>query len=266
MSALLDEARAADPDRFLTALFVPPAERDAAMALLLLNYELARVPDLVSGPLPGLIRLQWWRDALAAAAEGRPPDHAVLRALAPPLAAGRLDLAELLKVPEARERDLEESTIESLDALEAYAAAIAGTLQVATARLLGADSKARERAGAAGTAYGLVGIVRAVPAQARRGRLFLPRDLLAEAGIAPDDILAGRMSPGLAAVVAHILARAEELLAAAGRPDRATLPALLARAYAERIRALGHDPFRAAHATRPATLPLRLWWAARRWP
>jgi phytoene synthase len=264
MSGLAEEARAADPDRFLCALFMPPAQRDAAMALVLLNHELARIPELVSKPLPGLIRCQWWREALEATAAGRPPDHPVLRALAPPLTAGRLDPAELLSLVEAREPDLEGWAPETLDELEAHAAATAGTLQAATARLLGADAATLTRARNAGTAFGLVGAVRAVDAQARRGRVLLPRDRLAGAGITAADVLAGRMSLGLGDVVRAIIGRAEALLAASRPPDRATLPAVLAGAYARRLRRLGHDPFRAADLTRPPTLPLRLWWAARR--
>ena len=70
---LLAEAKRRDPDRFLCALFAPAERRDDLLALLLFNDELARIPDAVTQPVTGLIRLQWWRDALDELLTGRPP-------------------------------------------------------------------------------------------------------------------------------------------------------------------------------------------------
>jgi hypothetical protein len=62
-------------------------------------------------------------------------------------------------------------------------------------------------------------------------------------------------------VVERILARVPEQLPA-GRVPRpllaAFLPGRLARLYARRIAALGHDPFAAGHLIRPAVTPLVL--------
>ena len=59
------------------------AGRPAAhlFALYAFNLEIARVREPVSEPMPGEIRLQWWRDALvgAAAARSAPSGAAALR-------------------------------------------------------------------------------------------------------------------------------------------------------------------------------------------
>ena len=63
-----------DPDRFLTALFAPAAQRDALLALYAFNHELARAREVASEPTLALIRLQWWRevvDGAARASRGR---------------------------------------------------------------------------------------------------------------------------------------------------------------------------------------------------
>src|SRR5689334_25333145 len=59
-----------DRDRFQTVLFAPAARREALFALYAFNYEIARVRETVTEPMLGQIRLQWWRENIAAAFEG----------------------------------------------------------------------------------------------------------------------------------------------------------------------------------------------------
>src|SRR5262245_66224178 len=62
--------RAADKDRFLTALFAPAARRDALFALYAFNLEIARVREVVREPVAGEIRLKGWSDVLGGAGRG----------------------------------------------------------------------------------------------------------------------------------------------------------------------------------------------------
>ena len=72
--AVIASARSGEPDRYLAALLAPPAARDALLALAAFSSELARVPRArPREPAMGEIRLQWWRDALAAPARARAP-------------------------------------------------------------------------------------------------------------------------------------------------------------------------------------------------
>src|SRR5258708_36706552 len=61
--------RASDKDRYLAGLFAPAAMRRHLYALYAFAGEIARVREAAREPLPGEIRLQWWRDALEG--EGR---------------------------------------------------------------------------------------------------------------------------------------------------------------------------------------------------
>ena len=63
--------READRDRYLATLFAPAEQRDALFALYAFNVEIARVRELAREPMPGEIRLQWWREALVRRARGR---------------------------------------------------------------------------------------------------------------------------------------------------------------------------------------------------
>lgn len=79
-------AREAEPDRYLAALLAPRPVRGALIALSALVGEIVRIPEVVSQPMAGLVRLQWWRESLAAAAGGARKGHPILDALAAELA------------------------------------------------------------------------------------------------------------------------------------------------------------------------------------
>src|SRR5487761_1166353 len=64
--------RANDRDRFLTALFAPAERREALYELYAFNYELARIREIVSEPMLGRIRLEWWRESVGAIYDGQP--------------------------------------------------------------------------------------------------------------------------------------------------------------------------------------------------
>ena len=92
-----------DPDRFLTALFAPPEQRDALLTLYAFNHELARAREVVSEPPLALIRLQWWREVV----EGAPRRHEVAEPLRAAIDAGQLERDDLLAMIDAREAEAE---------------------------------------------------------------------------------------------------------------------------------------------------------------
>src|SRR3546814_8066529 len=79
-----------DPDRYLASLFAPEAQREDLFALYAFNYEVAKTAEVVSEPMIGQIRLQWWRESLAGIYEGRARQHEVVQPLAHAVAARAL--------------------------------------------------------------------------------------------------------------------------------------------------------------------------------
>ncbi|MCB1883216.1 MAG: squalene/phytoene synthase family protein [Geminicoccaceae bacterium] len=265
---LVAAALRADPERARPALLAPAGPRPILLALVLLNQEWARVPETVSQPMPGLIRLQWWRDGIDAAAEGgAPPPHPLLDALKAPLAAGRLRAQDLHAMIEAREAELEGLAPENLDELAAYVDATAGTLQRTWIDALAPPSGGgpwREAAAAAGRAFGLLGVVRAIGHQAAMRRVLLPRDLLASAAIAPETIIARQGEERLSRVVERVVERAEAAIgevARAGKPPAALMPAFLilgeARRHAGALRRAGFSAEAAARLAPPPFAGIR---------
>lgn len=91
--------RRVDEDRWISSRFAPPPQRRALTALYALAYELVRVQEVVSEETLGLIRFQWWREAITELEEGRPArGHDVCMALGEEVAAGRLKAGALQKL------------------------------------------------------------------------------------------------------------------------------------------------------------------------
>ncbi|WP_159999977.1 squalene/phytoene synthase family protein [Roseomonas sp. 18066] len=250
LSPLAELARRNDPDRFLCALFAPPAQREILFLLVAFNHELARARQAASNTMTALIRLQWWRDAVDEAATDAPPRrHEVATPLAAALREGRLDGETLQGMIDAREAEMEED-IPSLPALLAYLRGSAGGFSVAAGRALGAGPEHLAGLQALGAAYGMAALLRGIPSQAMQGRSLLPADLLAERKLTPSDAARDPRQNGTAEVVRALAAEGQRLLAegrarAKGLPRpalAAALPARLAARDLARLASTANDP------------------------
>ncbi|WP_051329110.1 phytoene/squalene synthase family protein [Geminicoccus roseus] len=254
--SLTHELHRDDPDRFWCLVPVPPAARPPVAALLAFNQELGRVAEQVTQPMAGFIRLQWWREAIEEARAGRARRQPVAQAL-PLIQAAGLPDERLEGLVDARERELDEAPITDLEELKAHVRATAGALQAGVATLTGGEA---ERARRIGTAYGLVGILRATGHLAAGGRCLLPADLLESHGVSRSAVLAGETGEGLRAVARQVAQAAEaEMRGLRPRRGEAATPLLLITRH--QLRALGaaeYDPFAAASIGRPRHLALRL--------
>lgn len=268
-----DQVRRLDHDRYLCALFAPPGDRPRLMALYAFNLEAARVREVVSEPVMGQIRLQWWRDALAEIAAGQVRAHPVAQALALALA-GRTVRADLFeRLLSAREFDLGDAPPADMAALETYAADTSSSLLQIGLDFLGvADPAADEAAHHVGVAWSLVGLLRALPFHARQRRLYLPETLLTKANIDREQFFAGRAGQGLRDITRQIADHATERLARGrahrriiSRAARAVfLPATLADVHLGRLARAGYDPFAPALQRPRGGDALRLSWASLR--
>lgn len=247
--ACAEITRRYDYDRFLTVLFAPSERRGPLFALYAFNHEIAKVAETVTQPVMGQIRLQWWREAIDEIFGGTPRRHEVVQALATVVRQSELPRDLLDAMIDARELDLEPVPFASMRELENYADATSGHVMRLAARVLGAGDRFDVVARDAGLAYAQIGILRAVPFHAAAGRVLLPRDMLAAAGVHEYELASGR--PGnVGAVIREVAAEAERHYAAArkhrlsGRYLPALLPAALAPLYLGIMRRGGFDPFR----------------------
>ena len=166
--------------------------------------------DVAGGGAEAVAELDRRLDAICA---GRPEDHAADRAFAAVVARHGIPRELPAALIEGLAWDASGRRYATLADLEAYAARVAGTVGAMMALLMGARGpEAIARAADLGTAMQLTNIARDVGEDARNGRIYLPLDWLADAGVAPEALLGDpRFTPALGAVVARLLAAADAL-------------------------------------------------------
>jgi len=245
--------RAGDKDRFLATLFAPEKYRRPLWALYAFNLEVARTREVAREPLPGEIRLQWWREVLEGAGRGDVSANPVATALLDVAVRYRLPPAELRGLIDAREFDLYDAPMESLSELERYAAETSSALFGLAARILsdGRDPGAAGLIANTGIAYSFAGLLRALAVHTARGQLFLPADMLQRHNAEAVDIFAGRANQQVRAVLAELRLRARSHLTAgreqiAATPDvilPALLPVAVVRPVLDRMERRRYQPF-----------------------
>ena len=211
---------------FAASHLLPAAVRESATAL----YAFCRLADdavdlEATHERSRLAALRRLEDRLDRAYRGAPLPLAADRAFAE--AVDRFAIPRELPAAllEGLAWDAEGRRYATLSELLAYAARVAGAVGVMMALVMGVrDAAALARACDLGAAMQLTNIARDIGEDARAGRLYLPLDWLAEAGIDADAWLAApTFTPALAGLIARLLEEADRLYRA-GETGIADLP------------------------------------------
>jgi 15-cis-phytoene synthase len=268
--------RAADKDRYLASLFAPAAARRHIHALDAFASEIARVRDAAREPMPGEIRLQWWRDMLKGEGRGEVSANPVAAALLDTIASCAVPTQRLIALIDAHSFDLYADAMPSLADLDAYAEHTCGTLFGLASQILDAAHDADAITAAArpaAIAYGLAQRLRTFPRDLAHGQVFVPLELLVQHGVTREEIGARQNADGLRAALADLR---EHVRAAFGRFRSAAcdvplscasvfLIAALVPQLLARLDAAAADPFAAVEVPQWRR-QWALWRAARKWP
>jgi phytoene synthase len=171
-----------------------PVPRRAAMYAI---YAFCREVDDIADDAPKperLPALHRWRREIDALYAGR-PQHVIARALVEPVERFKLRRDDFLAIIDGMEMDAREDICApSLHMLDIYCDRVASAVGRLSVRAFGADGvRADDVAFSLGRALQLTNILRDLAEDAGRGRLYLPRELLAERGITsrvPQEVLA----------------------------------------------------------------------------
>ena len=261
--------RDVDHDRYLAALFAPAGRRNALFALYGFNAEISRIRELAREPMPGEIRLQWWREVLLGERAGEAAAHPVAIALQETISRYNLARERLVELIEAHRFDIYDEPMASLADLQAYAVATRGTIYECAARILaGPHMTLADTAGEAGQAETIADVIERLPRHAAHHQLYIPLEILQHYGADPADVYAMHVTPELRAALAELRLRARRHLsqiADAGIPEVAR-PALLSlaplRQWLLAMERGNYDPFQ------PPDVPTwrrqwRIWRAAK---
>ncbi len=206
-SYCLSALREADRDRYVACLLMPEAIRADMAALYLFDAETARIRDLVHEPMPGEIRLQWWRDVIEA--DGSAEDSGPLaQALKDVIARNNLPKEPFINLLDARIFDLYNDPMGAPEDFELYAGeTISSIMQLGL--LICAPEMARqgaEVAGHAGVALGVARMLRQFAQHRSRGQVYIPISMLAAGGLDPETIVSAEIDRAKLANVLRIFA------------------------------------------------------------
>ena len=258
-----------DPDRWLACRFIPARHRAAVVARYAFNADVVRIRSVVSEPLAGEMRLQYWRDVLNQPRQ----DHAnpLAAALWAVLDRYHLPTAPLLALLDARVDDLYDAPPADVIALELYCGETCSVLFRYASLVLadGSDTGPASLSGTAGVAYALTGLVRASGWLASQGRVVFPLDRLDAYGLTADQIRAGTHAGEAGELIRELsglaMQRLRETLdgfSAIPAPIRpAYAPLVLVKPWLERLQAV--NPLLELPSDVPQwQKPFRLWRAA----
>ncbi|KAJ6709084.1 PHYTOENE SYNTHASE CHLOROPLASTIC [Salix koriyanagi] len=185
---------------YLGTLLMTPERRRAVWAIYVWCR---RTDELVDGPNAPHITpkaLDRWEQRLGELFEGRPYDM-YDAALSDTVSKYPVDIQPFKDMIQGMRMDLKKSRYKDFDELYLYCYYVAGTVGLMSVPVMGIapESKASTEsvynaALALGIANQLTNILRDVGEDARRGRIYLPQDELAQAGLSDEDIFNGKVT------------------------------------------------------------------------
>jgi phytoene synthase len=228
--------RDSDRDRYLACLLSPEDKRGALAALYAFNAELARIRDLVHEPLPGEVRMQYWRDLLDGAAHGSTEANPLAAALLSAIEMHRLPRRTFADMIDARIFDLYDDPMETRVSLEGYAGETASALIQLSSLVLAPQEAggSAEAAGHSGVAQTIAGLLLLMPLHRHRGQIYIPLEILAATGLDRDTFLAGEDKSRISAAIEAFAGLGRDHLAKARTTSvsQAVFPAFLPVAVA----------------------------------
>lgn len=233
------------------ALLAKTDDTEDLFSLYAFNHEIAKTREVVTETRLGLIRLQWWRDALTAVYEGKPPlKHEVMEPLAAAIKKHNLPQEHFELLLHGREFDLEDRLPATLEGMKNYADYTSTPLLKLALKIEGREAPEEEVRGA-GISYALAGLLRAVVAHSKQRRCYLPEDLLQQAGTSPYHLYDGEDFDKIAPVV--------KAVAEAAATSSTLLPAKMARMHLKHIEKAGYNLLSSRLSYPPAMMAMRLW-------
>ncbi|KAL3525099.1 hypothetical protein ACH5RR_013471 [Cinchona calisaya] len=185
---------------YLGTMLMTPERRRAIWAIYVWCR---RTDELVDGPNASHITpsaLDRWEERLEDVFRGHPFDM-LDAALSDTVSKFPVDIQPFWDMIEGMRMDLRKSRYKNFDELYLYCYYVAGTVGLMSVPVMGIapESKATVESAynaalALGIANQLTNILRDVGEDARRGRVYLPQDELAEAGLSDEDIFAGKVT------------------------------------------------------------------------
>lgn len=249
-------ARAYAPDFYLSALLAPRARQPHLIALAAFLGDIERIVATIQEPAIAEIRLQWWRDTIAAAERGDKSGHPVADALGLAVRAHGLPFAEFDGLLDARALDLYADPVPDDATFKAYLNKADGAAFRLAARCAGSPRWGVSVVLHASRGYGITRLIRNLPMFLARGRAPFPGFDASLASLIQPQLETWRQQARERIVLARAVWRQSP------REERlACLPIAVVEPYLRASERPGHDPATALTDIQPLTRMWRIWQA-----
>lgn len=262
------KAAASGSSFYYSFLFLSKPKREAITALYAFCREVDDIADECHEPDVARAKLNWWR-AEVANLFAENPQHPVSKALAPAIQGYDLKEEYFKEIIDGMEMDLEQNRYADFKQLHLYCYRVASVVGLLSASIFGfSNRQTLKYAHDLGLAFQLTNIIRDVGEDARRDRIYLPLNELAQFGVTENDILQGRESEQVQKLLEFQIERAEtcydrafnELPAEDRKAQRTGL--IMAAIYRTLLREIKADGAQKVLNARISLTPLRKLWLA----
>jgi phytoene synthase len=204
-----EKAAASGSSFYYSFRFLPKDKRRAITALYAFCREVDDVVDECSDANVARTTLNWWRTQVADIYDGK-PQHPVAQALVPVVKRFNLSEEHLLEIIDGMEMDLDQPRYADFKSLQLYCYRVASVVGLLSVEIFGyTDRKTLKYAHDLGIAFQLTNIIRDVGEDARRNRIYLPMDELAQFGVTAAEILNSKETENFRKLMAFQIERAQ---------------------------------------------------------
>lgn len=194
----------------LSFWFLSKQKREAMTVLYAFCREVDDVVDECTDFQIAQTKLAWWRQEIHRLYH-ETPQHPVTKALKPYVSAFALEEAHFIEIIDGMQMDTEYNRYAEFKQLQLYCYRVASVVGLLSAQIFGYQDRATLKyAHDLGIALQLTNIIRDVGEDARRGRIYLPIDELAQAAVSETAILQSQASSQMQTLLLQQIARAEQ--------------------------------------------------------
>ena len=242
-----------DKNRYLSGCLADQNHRLQLFSLYAFDIEISQIRDKINDALPGEVRLQWWRDAIAGTQHGVVENHPIASALISTIHTHKLKVEPFHNLLEARTFDVYNDPMPTMDDLEGYLGETSSIIFQLASLILTNNSNQNlaEASGHAGVACGLTNLLRSLPKHCKRRQLYIPEEIIKKFNITENDLYNFVDSKELAIVLAELrnhirvhlkkFEKNQEQIPLAAFP--AFLPLSLVEPYLNKMETKQYQPF-----------------------
>lgn len=186
---ILGQLKQLDPDKYTACLYVPEEARNSIACLYLFDAEISRIPSLISEPMPGEIRLQFWRDILT---HNREEDAGPLgKALLETIKDNNLSAEVLYNYLNAKIFDLYNDPMPNMGSFEGYLGETQSAFLQLSALCLKAERSTTlaDACGHSGMAIGVTKLLSQLAWHHNKRRIYIPAEILSAQKLNPESWL-----------------------------------------------------------------------------